>query len=107
MSRHDAGMEGYSGPGDPLHERHGGETIEVRLVPPLSFDDTEYARWRPMIGGAGGDFGVRDGEPVAIHRQPLVMQRDDDVQRALRPIESLRGGRSRIRLATGVNHRRG
>ena len=55
-------------------------------MPSLFADDAEYAEGRRMPLGARGHRRACDQGPVVKKRDPLVRDRDDDLERALRRV---------------------
>ena len=86
MPRHDALMHRDAGPGDALHVGHRRAAVEIGLVVDALFQDAEHALRRRMTGHAGRDLRMRDRHAAGIERQLLLLDRDDDVQRAGRKL---------------------
>src|SRR6476469_9988458 len=84
MTRHDACMQRYSRPGDALHVGHGRIAVNVRAMPSLLADHAEDAEGRWMMLDARRYRGACDQGSIFVKRQPLIRERDDDLERALR-----------------------
>ena len=82
-------------PGDPLHIGHRRGAVEVRAVMQVLLDHAEHALRRRVAGHAGRDRRLRERLTIGVQRQPLLLDRDDDVQRAGRQL--LRCGRLHAR----------
>ena len=82
-------MQRYPRPGDALHVGHGSSAINIRAVPSLFADHAEYAKRRRMTRNSRGHRRACHQRPIVIKRDPLVCDRDDDLERALRSVPGL------------------
>ena len=84
IARQHAFVQRHPGPGDALHEWHRRIAVQIGAVVAVLLDDAEDAHRSRMSGHAGRDRPLRDPHAVAEKRHPLVIDRDDDLQRTLR-----------------------
>src|SRR5438552_3435323 len=76
-------VQGHARPGDALHERHGRTAVDIRMMEAVLFDDAEDPERRGMSGYAGRDRALRHPSAVAVERDLLGPDIDNDLQRAL------------------------
>src|SRR5262245_12638950 len=95
-------MQRYSGPRDALHIRHRGIAVEVRAVPSFLADDAEHAERGRMAWHARRHGRACDQRTIVINRDPLVGDRDDDLERALWSVRCGRRLRQSRLLVPGV-----
>src|ERR1700748_1536622 len=86
MPGHHTGMQRDPRPGDALHVGHGGVAIDIGAVPTWFADHAEHAERRRMPLLSRGHRRACDQGPVVKEREPLVRDRDDDLEWALRSI---------------------
>lgn len=67
-----ARMHGDSSPGEPLHVRHRGVVIFLRVVCFLFLENGEYAARRSVALRAGAYAGATDQDAVAINIHHLL-----------------------------------
>src|SRR3954463_13150632 len=89
MPGHDTGMQRYSRPGEALHIGHRGIAVEIGAVPSVFADDAEDAERGRMTTHAGRNRRACDQRTVVINCDPLVCDRDDDLERPVRCIPRL------------------
>ncbi len=79
-----AGVHGNAAPGEALHVGHFGSFVDTGLVVNMALQDGEYAGRGIVAGFASADSGAGDVYAVAIDVNHLVIDTDDDQQRAAR-----------------------
>ena len=74
----------HARPGDALHVGHRRVAVEVGAVMQVLLDHAEHALRRRMAGHAGRDRRMRERLAVGIDGEPLLLDRDQDAERACR-----------------------
>ena len=76
IAGHDAGMQGYAGPGNALHVGHRRGGIDVGAVKALLLNDREDSRWRGVPGLPGRHGALRHQAGGVVDPYPLPGERD-------------------------------
>src|SRR3970040_2296428 len=78
ISRHVAGMQRYSIPGQPLHVGHRRVVVEVGVVLAPLLQDREHTGGCLITGPTGTHRGPADAHALTEHIRLLLLQPDYD-----------------------------
>ncbi len=93
-------MQGHARPGDALHVGHRRVIVDVGMMIAVALDHAEHAERSEMAGHAGRNRRIGDVHAVAVKMQSLLIDRNEDFQRAFRNVAERKLARV-LRLLAG------